>query len=189
MKKLTFQIVILLFAGSITGEATADPSAPYSRLLAAFISNADGPKWRADYAVSLNGFCAHVGSKVPRNTPEEDSWVQRETLDAMSAPPNVFVERMDRVLNSKENARSVVRTMLTECVSLTDKISEGVNDPKPESALWAELAWRLSASEELKSAAIILGLYSPTYDPDGLSSFQTIHQTILHKALMPLLSK
>jgi hypothetical protein len=190
MKKLTSQILIVLFAGSITVEATADPSAPYSQLLRAFISNADGPKWRADYAIALNGFCIHVVSKVPRNTPEEDSWVQQETLDAMNAPPKVFVERLDRVLNSKENARSVVRTMLAECVSLTNKISEGVNGAKRESALWAELAWRLSASEDLKSAAIILGLYSPpTYDPDGLSAFQTIHQTILQKALIPLLSK
>jgi hypothetical protein len=71
---------------------------------------------------------------VPHNTPEEDSWVQRETFDAMNAPPNDFVPRMDRVLNSKENARSVVRTMLTECVSLTNKISENVNGAK-ESAL------------------------------------------------------
>jgi hypothetical protein len=134
MKNQTFQILIVLFAGSITVEATADPSAPYWRLLRAFISNADGPKWRADYAIAPNGFCAHVVSKVPRNTPEEDSWVQRETLDAMNGPQNVFVERLDRVQNSKENARSVVRTMLTECVSLTDKISEGVNGAKQESA-------------------------------------------------------
>jgi hypothetical protein len=108
----------------------------------------------------------------------------------MNGPQNVFVERLDRVQNSKENARSVVRTMLTECVSLTDKISEGVNGAKQESALWAELAWRLSASEDLKKAGITLGLYSPpTIDPDGLGSFETIHQTILQKALMPLLSK
>jgi hypothetical protein len=40
MKNLTFQILIVLFAGSITVEATADPSAPYSRLLRAFTSNA-----------------------------------------------------------------------------------------------------------------------------------------------------
>jgi hypothetical protein len=189
MKKLTSQILILLFAGSISVEATADPSAAYSRLLRAFISNADGPKWRADYAIALNGFCAHVVSKVPRNTPEEDSWVQRETLDAIRGPQNLLVERSDRVLNSKENARSVVRTMLTECVSLTEKISD-VNGAKEESALWAELAWRLSASEGFKSAAIILGLYSPpTYDPDDLGNFQIIHQTILQKALIPLLSK
>jgi hypothetical protein len=189
MKKLTFQILIAFLAIFGSFEASADPSAPHSRLLKAFVSNADGPKWRADYAIALNGFCAHVVSKVPRNTPEEDSWVQQETLDAMSGPPNLFVERLDRVLNSKENARSVVRTMLTECVSLTERISEGANDAKQESVLWAELAWRLSASEDLKKAATILALFSSSADPEGLGAFQIIHQTILKKALIPLLSK
>jgi len=58
--------------------------------------------------------------------------------------------------------------MLTGCVSLTDKISEGVNGAKQESALWAELAWRLSASKDIKKAGITLGFYSLTIDPDGL---------------------
>jgi hypothetical protein len=172
MKKLTFQILIALLTISGSVDASAEPSAPYSRLLRAFISNADAPKWRADYAIALNSFCSHVVSKVPRNTPDEDSWVQRETLDAISGPQNALVERTDRVLNSKENARSVVRTMLTECVSLTDRISEGDNDAKQESALWAELAWRLSASEDLKKAATILGLFSSSSDPEGLGEFQ-----------------
>jgi hypothetical protein len=79
--------------------------------------------------------------------------------------------------------------MLTECVSLTDRISEGANDAKQESALWAELAWRLSASEDLKKAATILALFSSSSDPEGLGAFQIIHQTILQKALIPLLSK
>ena len=64
MKKLTFQILIALLAISSRVEASAEPSAPYSRLLRAFISDADAPKWRADYAIALNGFCSHIVSKV-----------------------------------------------------------------------------------------------------------------------------
>ena len=56
IRNLMLQILIMLFAGSIAVEAAADPSAALSRLDRALISNADGPKWRADYASALKVF-------------------------------------------------------------------------------------------------------------------------------------
>jgi hypothetical protein len=56
-----------------------------------------------------------------------------------------------------------------------------------EAALWADLAWQLSASEDFKRSAFVLSLYSASVDPDGVTGYQAIHQTILSKAIMPML--
>jgi hypothetical protein len=156
----------------------------FESLTRAFVSKEVGPNWRRGYSTALRLYCADVAAKVPRNTPNEDLWVQKEMMDSVS---DASQQRQNRLENSKEYSRYIVRNTLDKCVELSDKILQVRNNIKEEAALWADLSWQLSASEDFKRSARILELYSATNDPAGLEVFQTIHQTILSKAIMPML--
>jgi hypothetical protein len=40
------------------------------------------PKWRASLAIALHRYCESVMAQVPRNTPDEDRWVDNEFKDS-----------------------------------------------------------------------------------------------------------
>jgi hypothetical protein len=173
--------VILLSLVCVADRAAAQDDA-YSNLVQARISKDVGPKWRLGYVNALKTYCSHFAAKVPRNTPNEDSWVEKEVMDSIM---DTSLQR--RLENSKEYSRYIVRNTLDKCVNLTEKILQTHGNVKEEAALWADLAWQLSGSEDFKKSASVLGLYSASIDPDRVMSYQLIHQTILSKAIMPML--
>jgi hypothetical protein len=77
------------------------------------LDTTDDPKWRSSLPVALRRYCDSVLSQVPRNTPQEDRWVDEE-FKALSAPTDVSRweqsdqrgKRMDRVWNSVVSAVS-----------------------------------------------------------------------------------
>ncbi|WP_426612233.1 hypothetical protein [Bradyrhizobium sp. McL0616] len=184
-------LIILLLATMVFQPLAARAQSPEAlALLKALTSDLTGAKWRANYASSLRTFCAHMAAKVPHNTPTEDAWVQKETLDGVIGP-GASQARMDRLDNSEENARFILQSTFSSCVKSTGEILQAVPGSKQEAAHWAELVWQLGSAEHVRRSAARLGLYtvSPFSDPDGLSDFQTVQQIILKYGLIPLLKE
>jgi hypothetical protein len=136
------------------------------------------PKWRASLATALHRYCESVMAQVPRNTPDEDKWVDGEfaDIDATPMPPppsnsKEFDERMSkrtsrliRVMSSVENARKELRAVLGDCSTLTNKLIELKSGaPSTEALLWAQLARYFYAEDDIWNVAEIVGIVSPKY--------------------------
>jgi hypothetical protein len=136
------------------------------------------PKWRASLATALHRYCESVMAQVPRNTPDEDKWVDGEFADINATPmppPSLnskqYDERMSkrtsrliRVMSSVENARKELRAVLGDCSTLTNKLIELKSGaPSTEALLWAQLARNFYAEDEIWDVAEIVGIVSPKY--------------------------
>jgi hypothetical protein len=116
---------------------------------------------------------------VPRNTPQEDRWVDNELADinAMVIPPLSTTNRAEvdermarkdarlkRLFGSVENARQVLRYALGLCVRHTNKLLELKNGlPAAEILQWAQLSRYFVAGDGLWDLAEMIGLVSPKY--------------------------
>jgi hypothetical protein len=178
-----FVSVILLSVLCLADRAAAQET-PFMNLARALASKETGPKWRLGYVTALKAYCADFAAKVPRNTPNEETWVEKEMTESITDPSQ---QRQARLENSKEYSRFVVRNTLDKCVNLTGTIQHTRNTVKEEAALWADLAWQLSGAEDFKRSALNLGLYSKVDDPNGVASYHAIHQIILSMVIMPML--
>jgi hypothetical protein len=93
------------------------------------------PKWRASLAGALHRYCESVMVQVPRNTPQEDQWVDNESADigAMPMPPISSPSweeaekrrnaRSRRLFGSPESARKALRYGLGKCLEQTKKLT------------------------------------------------------------------
>ena len=107
------------------------------------------PVWRASLVEALHRYCESVLVQVPRNTPEEDRWVDSElkwhVIEGTSAFDERYqqqVERLKRVEYSVENARKELRIFLSGCSSLTKDLIE-LKQTTPavaEALLWLQLS-------------------------------------------------
>ena len=61
-----------------TPEASALQKVLYAKTVGDFTNDL---KWRRSLAAALHGYCESVLKQVPRNTPEEDRWVDDEIKD------------------------------------------------------------------------------------------------------------
>lgn len=186
------RVLIILLLGAVAFQplAARAQSPEVLALSRAFVSGLAGAKWRINYATALKAFCAYMTAKVPRNTPAEDEWVEKETMDGVIGP-GASQARMDRLDNSAENARFILQRTFSSCVKSTGEILQAVPGSKQEAAHWAELVWQLGSAEDVRRSAARLGLYtaSPFSDPDGVSDFQTVQLIILKYGLIPLLKE
>jgi hypothetical protein len=138
------------------------------------------PAWRASLADALHRYCESVLVQVPRNTSEEDHWVDSEWHDVSQEHIEgdlnwkVWSERMQRlsertnqVQNSVPNARKELRHVLSECSSLTKNLIElKQTAPVAEALLWVRLSEPFAGREFVLRPAEILGLISPKYCND-----------------------
>jgi hypothetical protein len=120
------------------------------------------PKWRASLAAALRRYCESVLVQVPRNTPQEDRWVDDELNDlrlGASAGASDWHQRMARVEYSLENARKSLRHVLSECSSIAGKlIGPETRSPAAEALLWVRLSGFFSVEESIWRYAEIVGL-------------------------------
>jgi hypothetical protein len=138
--------------------------------------DSNDPKWRASLATALHRYCDNVMAQVPRNTPEEDRWVDREFADVHatpSPPPSLSQKEWDermardnarllRLLSSIENVRKELRDLLGNCSTLTTTLIElKTKTPAPEALLWAQLMQIFMADDYVWEAAETVGLVSP----------------------------
>ena len=179
-------LLAAILIGSTAVSAPAQQMNPASMgLTKAMVSNSAGAKYRREYGSALRVYCESLAVKVPRNTPSEATWVEKETMDSMIGP-GAARDRITRLEKSVEYSRFVVRSALEKCTEILGNISTA-KTPKEEAALWSDLAWHLSSVEDFKRSARILGLVTSSVDPDVIEAFQAVHQTILSKILSPLL--
>jgi hypothetical protein len=132
----------------------------------------DDPKWRASLATALHRYCESVLAQVPRNTPEEDRWVDDEYRDLRNIPaastpepnpdnPLSFEHRFARIGNSVENARKTLRHLFSECSSISNKLTgTGQASRATEALWWVRLSRLFSAQQETERLAKIVGLLS-----------------------------
>jgi hypothetical protein len=157
---------------------TSEASALLKVLYAKSVSDTtNDPRWRAALAVALHRYCEGLLIQVPRNTPQEDRWVDeefQELEDLASAPSDrrtdwrTFEERAqkwelrwNRVMSSAENARKSLRKMFSDCSSIAKNLMESKQaSPAAEALLWVRLSRLFSAEDELWRLADIVGLVS-----------------------------
>jgi hypothetical protein len=173
------------------------------------------PGWRASLAVALRRYCESVLVQVPRNTPEEDRWVDDEPND-LRPDASDRDQRMARVMNSLENARKSLRHVLSECSSLAGNlIGPGTRSPAAEALLWVRLSGLFSVQDLILRDAEIVGLgvsrkdcrqkaefferfgyeaaitgavpFPELRDKNDLCYWSTIQHVILKQAIVPLL--
>jgi hypothetical protein len=196
-------------------DATPQASALQKALYAKDIDSKNG---RSNLANSLGAYCDSLFTQVPSNTPQEDRWVDDELKEIgfLTGSPG-WIPRMNRLMNSKENARKSLRRVFSECSSLTKEILSVPKSSAAEALLWLTLAGFFSSEDELWRLADIVGLVSKNecrkerimmsemfegagLDPIGapvtissdknkLCSSSSIHNTIFLHALEPLLKE
>jgi hypothetical protein len=182
MKWLAFLIVGAMYAQP----AIAQQISPASlRLSKAFVSDSIGQTYRRQYGTALLDYCESLAAKVPRNTPAEATWVEKEMMDSIRNP-GPSLQRWSRLEISTEYSRYVIRTTLEKCAEILKSMASAKNT-REEAALWSDLAWQLSSVDDFQKAARILGLFSDSADPDLIETFRVIHQAILGKILSPML--
>jgi hypothetical protein len=216
MSRLATIIVALcislgLLVGARAAESFTSEVEALRKVLFQKTDSADDPKWRASLATALHRYCDSVLVQVPRNTPEEDRWVDDELRDlrdhpSASAMPDPH-DRFNRILNSAENARKSLRGLFSRCSSISDELTETRQVPRPKEALlWVRLSLLFSFVEETMRLAKIVGLVEPkngcinSYteifkvddidrndDRNDLCSFTIIHNAIITNAVIPLL--
>jgi TPR repeat protein len=192
-----------------TPEPSKTPEA--SALSEKMLHAADDPVWRASFAAALHRYCESVLAHVPRNTPQEDRWVDDEwrALLDKNIDGDSWEQRMARVENSVENARKSMISSLSECSSMAKQL----NGPKARSAaaealLWVNLSrifwsgpliWRYADNVGLVSqdgcrrldaaanAADVLKALPHVHDKHNLCNWSTVQYSIINHAVVPLL--
>jgi hypothetical protein len=177
-RSLAFLITLGLTLGCIPCHAeTSEASALLKVLYAKSVSEtANDPRWRGSLAAALRRYCDSVLIQVPRNSPQEDRWVDevfREMKDLVSAlDPRAdwrtseersqkWEQRWKRVMSSAENARKTLRKMFSDCSSIAKNLMEPTQaSPAAEALLWVRLSRLFSAEDELWRLADIVGLVS-----------------------------
>jgi hypothetical protein len=159
------------------------------------------PAWRASLADALHRYCESVLMQVPRNTPEQDRWVDSEMkfFEGDSAFDERY-QRLKRVQNSVEYARKNLRYFLSGCSSLTKNLIElKPTTPIKEALLWLRLSDYIGSPEVVLPLAEIAGMVSRKYycndeehppgahDENYLCSWSFVHISIIRYAVIPLL--
>ena len=174
----------------ITPEALA-----LEKVLNARVRDSDAtndPKWRASLADALHRYCESILVQVPRNTPQEDQWVESElhdlslsttkaTSERFNQEAERWSERMKRVENSAEYARQGMRHGLSECSSITDSLMEPKQPSAAEALRWVRLSRMFSIEDEAWRLAKIIGLVSDC----GQMNSATARPDFLLKGLPP----
>jgi hypothetical protein len=171
---LTSVMVAPALAQSVTPQALALHQVLQGQHLSTDAPN--DPKWRASLATALHRYCESVMAQVPRNTPEEDRWVDDEQKDINATIPpqhsaNIMdwkelderwarhSARHDRLLGSVELARQRLRDMLGDCSRLTSElISLKSAKPAVEALLWVQLLRYFMVEDLVWGYAEIVGL-------------------------------
>jgi hypothetical protein len=114
--------------------------------------------------------------QVPRNTPQEDRWVDGELEDVhqlwkridptlkwerWSQEVRRIETRQNKVYNSTELARQSMRKVLTECSSIAKTLIEAKEmQPVAEALQWVRLSRIFSVEDQIWRLADIVGLVS-----------------------------
>jgi hypothetical protein len=150
------------------------------------------PTWRATLADSLHAYCESVLTQVPRNTPDEDKWVENEVKDLnkqrdeltplATVDPLLEIkpgdqppfwskfdeelqrqhEREQRIRSSAEAARYALRWELTHCSTRAKQLTGKQLTPAAEALLWVNLSEMFAKQEAAWPLADKLGLMSLT---------------------------
>jgi hypothetical protein len=99
MRWLAVLIVGAIYAQPAIAQQQVSPAS--LRLSKAFVSSATGQTFRRQYGTALLNYCESLGAKVPRNTPSEAAWVEKEMLDSILNPGPSF-QRLNRLEMSSE---------------------------------------------------------------------------------------
>jgi hypothetical protein len=215
---LAFAVPILTHANAQTLETPE--ASTLGKVLSARPANdsTNDPRWRASLADALHRYCERVLMQVPRNTPQEDRWVDSELNDSFGGNIDSLDferwnermqrqdERLNRVMNSAENARKSLRHVLSECSSLTkDLVKLEQASPAAEALLWVRLSRYFWNEKEVWRLAEIVGLVSPrlcsdlpqtlalkapppgAHDENNICRWGWVHLSILSHAVIPLL--
>jgi hypothetical protein len=100
--------------------------------------------FRAKFVQSLTSYCQEVLNALPTNTPAEDDWVASEQRTGNGA-------KIQRLLNSKEYGRSMLKTTFSDCKDTATTLSELIQQ-FPRKTESSELFARLEAREFVKLA-------------------------------------
>jgi hypothetical protein len=177
----------------------------------------DDPRWRSSLAIALHRYCESVLAQVPRNTPEEDRWVDDEYQDIKASSANKldpdhplsFEQRISRIQNSVEAARKALRHLFSECSTISNKLLETKQaSRRTEALLWVRLSRLFSFQQEPERLAEIIGLLRKNVcrpfnfvdladilkgradipiDRNYLCSLESINAVITDHAVIPLL--
>jgi hypothetical protein len=180
MKKLAALVLALCWGLGCTA-ADAEPAVTAEASTLQNVLNAkratdstNDPKWRVSLASALYRYCESVLVQVPRNTPQEDRWVDDEIRDLgdlalkpldqrIIAPDHSlsWEQRMTRVENSLEFARHYMRKVFSDCSSIARSLTEAKQaSPTAEALLWVRLSRLFSVEDEIWRLADIVGLVS-----------------------------
>jgi hypothetical protein len=144
-------------------------------------------KWRVSLAGALQRYCESVLVQVPRNTPQEDRWLEEEDRrlnSELKVPPSLATptpgvasgERMATIMNSPQSARKTLRHLFSNCSSLAKKLPEA-KSPATAALLWLQLSLPFLVEEFIWHNADIVGLVSRNDCQSDRAAFPTLFLT------------
>jgi hypothetical protein len=141
-----------------------------------------GAEWRTSLAGALQRYCESVLVQVPRNTPQEDRWLDQETRRLKSEaeePPSLVTAPLNErlasseqrwarveqgwatIMASPENARKTLIARFSTCSDLAKKLNgPGQKSSAATVLLWVQLSDLFLVDEMIWHPADILGLVS-----------------------------
>jgi hypothetical protein len=168
---------------------------------------ANDPEWRLSLAGALHQYCESVMAQIPRNTPQEDQWVESESRDLglLVGDDEKFIQRSDRLENSVEYARYQVRRILSVCSVHAQKLGRLERlASQAEALLWIRFSSTFNGHPFIWRSAEIVGLIprnscqaraasatKAPLPPDkyNICDWDFVRFGIIYDAVIPLLEK
>jgi hypothetical protein len=154
------------------------------------LKGSDGAGWRLSFATALHRYCESVLVQVPRNTPQEDQWIDSEFLDnsatikprdwnSIGQDRNRIEQEMKRqeqeekrwgarvrrIVTSAEYARKTLREYFSGCSSRSKDLIDLKSGAPSEALRWVLLSQIFTFEDELIRLANIVGLVSQSSCP------------------------
>ena len=182
MPQVALKICVATFTAvtlaAMARPAEAQPFAPAADALLSFqLQMMDKTIDRSRLARLVLNYCNEVLKVLPRNTPQEDNWVEGE-INSLNW------DRIMRASKSIERARQSLVFSFQDCASHTAKITKLISpQPATEAVLWTRLAMVFSDSDE--KYAVRIGLVrndekGGLIDPHRFESLSLIrHQSLI----------
>jgi len=137
------------------------------------------------FAETILNYCTETANHLPRNSQEEDQWLQRELASK-------DVDRMKRAAMTIQSDRQSLQQMLGECVQVSKSIVEHrYTSPATEAALWVKLegVFDLYRSEGTAMRVGVLNQDEKETKSDlhGVTYWPIVRVAIRNRILLPLL--
>jgi hypothetical protein len=147
----------------------------------AFASDATSAIWRPAFAKATFEYCTEMNTKVARNTPREDDWLDTE----MNSND---MERTIRAMDTNEYARRNFVLFAQQCREVMYALTVPGRS-RSEAALWVDFIRMLNDGEGMRDRAKKIALIGQSNADDYflIGLWGAIRLKVIDSAILPLL--